>query len=794
MALTTDNYTLKINVETQIGEKSIRQMKAELKDLTTQFEQAQAAGNKPLADNLLKQMGVLKNDIKDTAVYMKQLDPGELLSGFVKLGQGAVGSFAAITGAMTLFGSESEKVKQIQQKSMAIIQTMIGLEQFRATFLDSAGKAQLKALYQTTAAQIKQLFYTQATTVATIQAEGAQAAFNKTAKLNPYALIAAAVIAAGAALVTYANTISKTVKEQNAMVDVNADVLKSVQEQKINLEFYTKVAKDTTRTEKERKIALENIKEITGGVINIQDLSVKSLKKLDEQTNIYIQTLLKKAKVQAAEQKIIELAKSNIDLEAEIIKERNDIYSKNLMTLAFSGGPLEALKMAGHTIKSVTDIINGTDPEKIDGLYKIIADNRTKDLIDQQQLNNKTMEALQIYINENKEIVNLKKDTDKTKKEIIKTNVEEIKGRKDNIAAIQEEYDKLLKLPEVLEKDKTTREKYVDDTKQIYLDDAEEYTKLLELQGDSPNLKKALQAKNDLLDYQMQQELDAIKDNEELKEEIRKKYVKLKEDNIKNEYKRQLEVVEKYSSMVANTLNKAIGFIMDFNTQANEEALKTLDDNYTKDKNKIDKQLEDKIISKEQYDAKIKKLDEERAKEEKKLKHEQFEKDRAAQIATTTITGIVGAINALSTSGPVWLGIVMAALVAAETAASVALIGSEKNPYAKGGLIPGPSHAQGGVQINAEGGEAIVNKNSMSVPAYRNIVSAINVAGGGVPIPNTNQSNNSLISASIDTNTIASIVDQVTNRITSIPVVVVESDISKIQRRVKVIENGSIIG
>lgn len=44
----------------------------------------------------------------------------------------------------------------------------------------------------------------------------------------------------------------------------------------------------------------------------------------------------------------------------------------------------------------------------------------------------------------------------------------------------------------------------------------------------------------------------------------------------------------------------------------------------------------------------------------------------------------------------------------------------------------GPSHASGGVLIEAEGGEGIINKHSMSNPLLRSIASAVNVAGGGV--------------------------------------------------------------
>jgi hypothetical protein len=52
--------------------------------------------------------------------------------------------------------------------------------------------------------------------------------------------------------------------------------------------------------------------------------------------------------------------------------------------------------------------------------------------------------------------------------------------------------------------------------------------------------------------------------------------------------------------------------------------------------------------------------------------------------------------------------------------------------FADGGMINGPSHKQGGVWINAEGGEGVINKRSMSIPWVRDLASQLNEIGGGV--------------------------------------------------------------
>ena len=62
-------------------------------------------------------------------------------------------------------------------------------------------------------------------------------------------------------------------------------------------------------------------------------------------------------------------------------------------------------------------------------------------------------------------------------------------------------------------------------------------------------------------------------------------------------------------------------------------------------------------------------------------------------------------------------------------AANVAKIAGVK--FEQGGILEGNSHSNGGIHIEAEGGEAIINKNSMRNPMLRSMASDINVAGGG---------------------------------------------------------------
>lgn len=50
--------------------------------------------------------------------------------------------------------------------------------------------------------------------------------------------------------------------------------------------------------------------------------------------------------------------------------------------------------------------------------------------------------------------------------------------------------------------------------------------------------------------------------------------------------------------------------------------------------------------------------------------------------------------------------------------------------FAVGGFVEGPDHAHGGVNINAEGGEGVINARSMAMPGVRAAASYLNTRGG----------------------------------------------------------------
>jgi len=125
------------------------------------------------------------------------------------------------------------------------------------------------------------------------------------------------------------------------------------------------------------------------------------------------------------------------------------------------------------------------------------------------------------------------------------------------------------------------------------------------------------------------------------------------------------------------------------------------------------------------------------------LRKQSFQKQKKADVGQALINGAVAITKTIAQLGAVGtitpMGQALIALMAGQTAAQIGIITAQK--FAKGGLVEGgifegKSHAEGGVKfasggriLEAEGGEAIINKRSTAM--FKPMLSAMNAAGGG---------------------------------------------------------------
>lgn len=148
----------------------------------------------------------------------------------------------------------------------------------------------------------------------------------------------------------------------------------------------------------------------------------------------------------------------------------------------------------------------------------------------------------------------------------------------------------------------------------------------------------------------------------------------------------------------ANAAFDIYGSIAQIQDNMMEAELQKAQETYDAKSAALQRQLNQGVISQKAYDAKMQKLNEEKEKKERKLKHEQFAREKTANIIQATIAGVLAAVESFKNGGGFPWGLIPMALSAATTAVQIAAIASQPNPYYKGGYIHGRQYAVMGEQ------------------------------------------------------------------------------------------------
>ena len=190
-----------------------------------------------------------------------------------------------------------------------------------------------------------------------------------------------------------------------------------------------------------------------------------------------------------------------------------------------------------------------------------------------------------------------------------------------------------------------------------------------------------------------------------------------------------------------------------------------------------------------------------------KLKIEQWKKDKALAKTQAIIGGAQAIMNILSakaTGNAIADAIIKAILITGTigmTAMQIATINAQAPPtaelggimddsfFAKGGMVQGKSHAQGGEKfavggrvVELEGGESVINKRSTAM--FKPILSQLNVAGGGRKF-----ADGGIV---MDTDALSSestLAESIIGELNNQQVLLVEADVTNSQKSVKNIES-----
>lgn len=284
---------------------------SQIRQLTEQLAVMHLEGKQDSQEyaELSKKAGDLRDALSDATQEVKNMasDTSQLDS-VLSFAAGASGGFSAYTGAMELFGAESEDVQQAQKKLQAAIAITTGVQaiqnavQKQSALMLGISKIQMAALSK---AQVYNRLVTMQGTKATLAATVAQKIFNLVASANPYVLLALALITVVGALAIFASNTDKSAKEQKKLneaqkawldyLEVEATEMNRVSNERVaqlNRELSIAKARNAGLTET-RKIEDEILAERTKAhnksvgfyaqEINDLEANRKKLKELNEQ-------------------------------------------------------------------------------------------------------------------------------------------------------------------------------------------------------------------------------------------------------------------------------------------------------------------------------------------------------------------------------------------------------------------------------------------------------------------------------------------------------------------------------
>jgi len=235
---------------------------------------------------------------------------------------------------------------------------------------------------------------------------------------------------------------------------------------------------------------------------------------------------------------------------------------------------------------------------------------------------------------------------------------------------------------------------------------------LKELDETTLSEQQKIDAKNEIYS-QYREDLATLKEEEEA----------LKDQEAEKDKQRDKEVYEE-------KINSLKGFLA-VTMQVNALLTSLSDLRYQNELNQLNKKQQAEVDAAKGNAKLIEQINARYAKEKADLEYRQA-KSRKAQ---SLVDAAIGTAVAVATALP---NVPLSILAGFLGGAQIALIASTQIPkpqYARGGVLQGPSHANGGILTpygELEGGEGIINNNTMNNPSLRNIVSSANVAGGGV--------------------------------------------------------------
>lgn len=141
---------------------------------------------------------------------------------------------------------------------------------------------------------------------------------------NPWAALIAVVVAAGVAIYKYIKYMDTAAQTKRMLADVQKTANNQVADEKLKLEQLLSVAKDETQSKEDRLKAVKAINSISPEYLGNITLEKINTEETTKAVNSYIEAMTKKARAQAAMQKMAEIEKEILDIQTETIRKSKE--------------------------------------------------------------------------------------------------------------------------------------------------------------------------------------------------------------------------------------------------------------------------------------------------------------------------------------------------------------------------------------------------------------------------------------------------------------------------------------
>jgi hypothetical protein len=691
------SVSIDLIIKSSEAASSLKEVKQSLKDIKD--EMIKAGEGTPAFLKLARAASELKDKVDDANDAIKAINPNKFQA-VASFAASAAGGISAVTGAMGLFGEQSEEVT----KTLAKVQSAMALSQGLASLseMPKAWDAVKTALGLTTAVQqtknivdAEAVVVTEAQVVATTELEavqkrqsigtriatGLQWLWNTAIMANPIGAIVIAVAALVAGLYLLAKAFSSSNAEQERQLKLTKDLgvataegAKNSAVERNNLEILYKTSTDQTKSLQERKdaqVELQKTYPLTFKNYTDEEFALGKAKiGFDNLSESVLALANMKAKQGLLDKKAMEFAEE----QQQILNKINEIEKERLIDLK-AGDTYKDMLKRGQLIDLRAEIKLKENQYNLD----------TKAIVGEIE-GAKTKSKLA----EDEKVAAAQAAKDKTDAEAkAKADAEKAaaayKTRKEQEAKINEDF----RVSELTAEQKSFDDFY--NAQKVFLDNKnitkEEFDKRLVKRQDEIDAKKLEAAKKNEDEF-----LKIVEDASEELLESDKKYRKEKFDNLLTD---QEKIISDSATSLElklealNIENEAIKLNQDLTDEQREKKIQDNEDRKVAI-TKAARQAEAKIamdlavtsiaglqtLSDLAFASKLSKT-KKGSEEEEKLMRKQFKANKAMQLSTAIINGVQAQLSILAQTPKVDFGIATAALMVGAgilSAASIAKI------------------------------------------------------------------------------------------------------------------------